>query len=191
MKPGVVVCVHGLQADGHLNGLIGTCTEQLDPGGILWAVELETGEVKNLKVENLVVSLGQTRVASRSCSRDGMGPKISCQAGASQIASSFGATLVNHVAPIFSGDEEMPPDEITLEETEQQQIGHNSLSEGLASDTSATNSPLAAPGLLSTLVGDNSPPLLSPAPDFSSVVRGDNSPPADSTPAASPDTAWL
>eukprot|EP00747_Dinoflagellata_sp_TGD_P203842 gnl/TRDRNA2_/TRDRNA2_77473_c0_seq1.p1 gnl/TRDRNA2_/TRDRNA2_77473_c0~~gnl/TRDRNA2_/TRDRNA2_77473_c0_seq1.p1 ORF type:complete len:624 (+),score=121.94 gnl/TRDRNA2_/TRDRNA2_77473_c0_seq1:129-1874(+) len=51
LKPGSVVCIHGLKGAPELNGQEGTC-KQLEGGR--WHVSLRSGEMKALKAENLM-----------------------------------------------------------------------------------------------------------------------------------------
>lgn len=180
LKPGVIVCIHGLQADGHLNGLIGTCRSQQDAMGMLWAVELETGQVKSIGAENLVVSLGQTRVDSR-ISVDHFGPKIALESSAPAVNSADSAAcVITEPAIGIPGGDEAPPGEPTLEEDPDSEFSCEPRPKVPRSDnsTSPRSMPVSA-GVPSMLVGDNSPPVLSPAPiGLGAVMLGDDSPPS-------------
>jgi len=52
LRPGAYVKLHSLQSAVHLNGMLGVCG-QLDPDSLRWEVQLETGEKKSLKSDNL------------------------------------------------------------------------------------------------------------------------------------------
>jgi len=200
LTPGVVVCLHGLQGAAHLNGLIGTCAQQIDSIGGLWAVELETGEVKSVGQENLVVvGFGQTRTRSGN-SVDHFGPKVALEPSGSLVQEGVAPDSLEHApsAPLFiaSTGDDIEPGEPTLDE-DPDPDAPISPTEIVRSDTAdpIPRVPQAS-GVMSTLLGDNSfavlpppasgfgpplrgdysPALLSPRDDFQPAMRGDNSP---------------